>query len=424
MRKIALALLAALVCVAGAQAQEEEKPPKASGVRITFLPPPIQGTLTLGIYNKAGKLVRVLHREATEKDFTIGLNGLITTWDGKDDNGTTVPPGKYSARGYTVGALDIEGVAYHCNDFMVDEDSPRIRQLVALRVSPEEKLSVSVKLADEKAAEFAIGEDGQVKQAAQPSKDDPETPASADGGARLILGGKEIRADSIADLQKPIDAAPGKDGTLWVIDQTSSGVEVKQYSATGEFLRRLAAAPEDPVPQKIVASKTQDRIYLLESSQGVQRLRGLARDDGTAPAKPSETATSLSTWKTLFSKQIQASEQFASVADKLGRPQAFKPEPQITMRLLPNPLFKNAPVSASLEVAYDAEGSYLRTTDALPLVRLTDTPHLKWVVMGRENGSRAVTIFQSDGAVVEEFRVRKLANMMAFDAGEYEWTGK
>jgi hypothetical protein len=36
------------------------------------------------------------------------------------------------------------------------------------------------------------------------------------------------------------------------------------------------------------------------------------------------------------------------------------------------------------------------------------------------DGSKALRIFQSDGLVVEEFRARKLANMMAFEAGEYE----
>jgi hypothetical protein len=43
--------------------------------------------------------------------------------------------------------------------------------------------------------------------------------------------------------------------------------------------------------------------------------------------------------------------------------------------------------------------------------------------MGREGG-KAVTVFQSDGALVEEFKVLKIANTMAFDAGDYEWPGK
>ena len=58
------------------------------------------------------------------------------------------------------------------------------------------------------------------------------------------------------------------------------------------------------------------------------------------------------------------------------------------------------------------------------LKQITETPFLRWAAMIREPASKAVTIFQSDGAVVEEFKARKLANMMAFDAGEYEWSGK
>jgi hypothetical protein len=32
-----------------------------------------------------------------------------------------------------------------------------------------------------------------------------------------------------------------------------------------------------------------------------------------------------------------------------------------------------------------------------------------------------VTFFESNGAGVAEFRAHRLANMMAFDAGDYEW---
>ena len=420
LRRVALALLTLLACTVCVQAQDEEKPPKTADVRITFLPPPIKGTLTLGIYNKAGKLVRVLHREATEEAFTVGLNGLITTWDGKDDSGAVLPPGKYHARGYSVGTLEVEGVAYHCNDFMVDESSPQVSYLQGVRLLPTGEPAVTAKLADGKIGELIIGEDGVVKQF-QPvegvQEEDAEKP--------VVIDGKELRAGSFPDLQKPIDAARGKDNTVWIIDQTPAGAEVKQYSGDGEFLRRLAPAAGEPVPQKIAASTTDDRIYILEKAAGVQRVRGLMREDLPPSAEATEAgAVALSTWKTLFSKQIVACDSFAAVADKLGRPQAFTPEAKITIRVLPNPLFKNVPASVSLEIAIDPEGSYLRTTDALPLFRLTETPNLKWAVMGRENGSRAVTIFQSDGVIVEEFRLRRLANMMAFDAGEYDWTGK
>lgn len=419
MPRVALALLILLACTLSARAQDTDTAHEPHGVRITFLPPPIKGTLSLGIYDNAGKLVRVLHREATEEEFTIGLNGLITSWDGKDDSGLVLPPGKYHARGYSVGALEVEGVAYHCNDFMVDEESPRVSGLLDVRILPSGEAVVRAKLADEKIAELTIGEDGAVRL--QPI----EQAESVEAEKPLIIGGKEIRPGAFPDLEKPIAASPGKDNTVWIIDQTSSGTEVKQFSADGEFLRRLAPAPGEPEPRRIAASTSDDRIYLVETAAGVQRVRGLRREEVPPPVEGTEAEpANLSTWKTLFSKQIVASDSFASVADKLDRPQPFVPEPKITLRILPNPLFKNRPSSASLEIAFDAEGSYLRTTDALPLFRLTETPNLKWAVMGRENGSRAVSIFQGDGTIVEEFRMRRVTNMMAFDAGEYDWTGK
>src|SRR6266576_352168 len=94
----------------------------------------MEGTLSLGIYDKAGKLVRVLAREATEKEFAIGLNGLITYWDGRDDAGLPLPAGTYWARGYSVGAIEVEGVAYHCNDWMLDDESPRIRRVLNIEL--------------------------------------------------------------------------------------------------------------------------------------------------------------------------------------------------------------------------------------------------------------------------------------------------
>jgi hypothetical protein len=77
-------------------------------VRISFVPPPLDGTISLGIYDSAGHLVRVLHRQALLDVFTVGADGLITKWDGKDDQGQDQPPGKYRARGYSVGPLRIE----------------------------------------------------------------------------------------------------------------------------------------------------------------------------------------------------------------------------------------------------------------------------------------------------------------------------
>jgi len=77
-------------------------------VRISFLPPPLEGTISLGIYDKSGQLVRVLHQEAEVDEFTVGADALVTKWDGKNDDGEDLPAGKYHAGGYLVGHLKVE----------------------------------------------------------------------------------------------------------------------------------------------------------------------------------------------------------------------------------------------------------------------------------------------------------------------------
>jgi hypothetical protein len=80
----------------------------ARTVRISFLPPPLEGTISLGIYDANGQLVRVLHQESKLDEFTVGADALVTKWDGKNDDGEDLPPGKYHARGFLVGHLKIE----------------------------------------------------------------------------------------------------------------------------------------------------------------------------------------------------------------------------------------------------------------------------------------------------------------------------
>ncbi len=82
--------------------------PATRSVRIRFLPPPLEGTISLGIYDEWDKLVRVLHQEADLDEFTIGDDALSTKWDGRDDDGFDVIPGKYQARGFVVGKLKNE----------------------------------------------------------------------------------------------------------------------------------------------------------------------------------------------------------------------------------------------------------------------------------------------------------------------------
>ena len=79
-------------------------------VRISFLPPPLEGTISLGIYDGNGTLVRVLHQQAELNEFTIGADALMTQWDGKDDDDEDLPAGKYRAHGYLVGQFKLEDI--------------------------------------------------------------------------------------------------------------------------------------------------------------------------------------------------------------------------------------------------------------------------------------------------------------------------
>src|SRR6266853_3399021 len=97
-----------------ASASPEQTPsssPSASAsrnVQLRFVPPPMEGTISLGIFDSNDKLVRVLHRESKIDNFTIDENALRTTWDGKNDAGEDLPPGKYRARGYLVAHLKVD----------------------------------------------------------------------------------------------------------------------------------------------------------------------------------------------------------------------------------------------------------------------------------------------------------------------------
>jgi hypothetical protein len=97
---------------------------------------PGQGLITLGVFNKAGKLVRILHAMDDEEAFRIGLNGYITQWDGRDDAGQKVPAGRYFLRGYLIGDVAVEGEAFHFNDWVSSAESPVPRRIEDFAMLP------------------------------------------------------------------------------------------------------------------------------------------------------------------------------------------------------------------------------------------------------------------------------------------------
>jgi len=227
-KRLNLAILFALASIYSLAAQEsaipsltaQESPsPTPSPIRsarISFVPPPLEGTISLGIYDGNGKLVRILHQQAELNEFTVGADALETKWDGKNDDGEDLPTGKYHARGYLVGRSKIEDLG----------------------------------------------------QATAPP----------------------------------------------VKDNASGNVKVK---------------------------------------------------------------------------------------------------------LMPNPLASNERPIVDLGVGFDNEGSFLKTTDGLPLCTVSDTPNLIRASI-KKNGEKSVDVWQDDGAVVAQFRISNIDKMMAFDCGDFE----
>jgi hypothetical protein len=112
MTKTVLALTIGFLATSSLRAQETSPSSSLSAtpvrsVRISFAPPPLEGKISLGVYNEWGQLVRVLHQEAEFDEFTMGADALSTKWDGKDDYDYDLPAGKYSARGFLVAPMKV-----------------------------------------------------------------------------------------------------------------------------------------------------------------------------------------------------------------------------------------------------------------------------------------------------------------------------
>ena len=374
----------------------------ARKVRISFLPPPLEGRISLGIYGEGGKLVRVLHREADLDEFDAGDDALNTMWDGKDDAGEPLPPGKYRARGCVVGDLEVEGIGFFFNDWVTGENSPHISRIVDIW--------------PRMGGGFGIDAEGPTGRVSLPYDDSgkPAAAASRAPGVRFI-GGKlrieseeaatEFTAAAVTDLKA---ATRGRGDTVWIID----GREVKQFAFSGEFLRRLEIPADAPAPIAIAASQTSDTIFLLEQAAGLQQVRALTL------AKPADDA-GVSDWAILFEKKIVAHDAFTIAEGKPVTSGGQASLEKLAVALVANPLQHDTASRVELAVGSDAQGSFLRTIDGLPLQTISEARHLKRIALS-PHGKKAVDVFQDDGAVVEQFRVSGLDQMMAFDCGEIE----
>ncbi len=235
MREFLLLALASLALAPPLPAQEAPPAPKVSGVQITFLPPPMEGTLSLGVFTKAGKLVRTLKREAVvEKDFTLGLNGLITQWDGKDDAGHTVPPGSLRAARLCRRSARSEwrGLPWQRLDHLPTKrrTSPASRKLPCSRASgcrflakpptarrsPSKRVSMAGRLPRKARAPTTCC---RSKPPCSPACNPATSPIEQ---GHLKPATPDASAAPLPELHQPVDYATGRGGTLWLIDRSAA----------------------------------------------------------------------------------------------------------------------------------------------------------------------------------------------------------
>ena len=169
---------------------------------------------------------------------------------------------------------------------------------------------------------------------------------------------------------------------------------------------------------QIVASQWSEMIFLLDENASEQRLRSLALGTSDQQSAATPQSPAKSAWRTTYLKRILKSDTFDAIAANLGRAKPPKAEPLVKLPVRPNPLLGDAKAEVSLKVAVDADGVMLLTAGDLPLARLTTAHHLKWAALVKEGA--ALTLFQGDGSVVEEFKITHPENLMSFDAGEVE----
>ncbi len=493
---------------------------------------PADGRITLGVFDGMGKLVRVLHKLAKEEDFRIGDNGLITTWDGKNDRGERVPAGAYYVRGYLIGdEVSVSGENFLFNDWAADPGFPNFKRIgdfsllengdvlllaeagsggyLLARFSQEKGFlwSVSLKWSssfgagkvfsnfrDTDPSGHPLGASVVVIASPAPPPDFPpllaanatdafvitsagngiyslgdgkETFSSAAGGrAPLALaannssifvgsnaglttislplesaGGADVKsADEAvgplpsaftsmdADVSTLIGASPegvwirkdsftpvtlpatvkdvslGMSDTFWFVGIENETPLVGQASFAGEILRLLRPAVGDPKPDKIRASRTVEKFAVLESLDGLQRLRVMSK------AESGE-------WTIEWERTLRESAQFGfvegkPVADTGGTPQ----DKNLRVRLKENPLTGKRDF-LTLHLKSDGSGSCLVSPDGLPLVDISSRPDIGRMAIHRGENSDSLRVLQGNGSFVEEFSITGLVDILPLDAG-------
>ena len=233
-----IALLLSFVSFHALKAQDEE----SSSNQLQFVPPPVDGVISLGVYDSKGKLVRVLKKDAEIESFKVASDGLVIDWDRNDSQGKPVPNGKYFAHGVLIGDIKVEGVAFHLNDWVDSSDDARIRKILSATLMDALRPAV---LADAAQTEIIVLESNGNRSKTIPLAFNPLTIKAAGSNLLLFDNAQVIVSDPISGAQVSRQNLPDVRDADALGDRTVvlSGNQIK-YQSNGA-LKDLKPPAED-----------------------------------------------------------------------------------------------------------------------------------------------------------------------------------
>jgi len=319
---------------------------------------PDDGLITLGVFDSSGKLARTLHQLAKEEDFRTGLNGLITSWDGKNDAGERVASGHYHVRGYLIGeGVRVSGENFLFNDWAADPGFPGFERI----------------------GDFSLLENGDVILLAS---------VATDGNllARFSPDKGFLWSCKIVQTVGGLSAIP-------VFRQTGSAGHLLDGSAASRLL--LAPSPRFP---PLLAANSSTALVVTEEGAGLhalddgKKIRGIRQE---ADAPPLALAANDSCMFTSFRGVLAE----AVLPDLSPASPAFPPSPFTSMDADGSAL-----IGASPDGAWIRKGSF--TQVALPTAAKSvslGTPGTFWFV-GVENGTTFVGQASFGGEILRLLR--------------------
>ncbi len=384
-------------------------PPRA---KITVALPEPEGTLSIGIFNSAGKIVKPLTSEKEISSLKSTLNGIELFWDYTGEKGLPVSGSNYRAKGFLVSDLNAQGEAFHGNDWATDPDPKRPTTIIGLHFQ-DGAFVASFK--DPAGQSFAVS---------YPiSSDKPQTIPSAPNEPPADQA-PTPRPTPIPKTELKTEAS-AMDSTQWHIE----GGKALLKTLDGTPLRQIKNLPSEPTPIAVAAAPDAPIVGLVEQSKDRTRLRILRfrplPGEKWKPlidpvTKAATTDTGVNIWQTLVEHQMQNCDSQASASKWLPILKKAPSSGRIKVPLTPSAIDNDQKPTAEVVASFDQEGLQLRSADGLLIRSITSTTGIRWACLAMPTNDRTrLLMFQSDGAVIEEFSIPLPLAAIPLDAGTF-----